>query len=653
MSFNSQAPILTTGAQAAGIVGQSIGGGGGVTGVNVTSGLSVGTPVNANLGSTGGAGGAGAGLTVTSTNWIETTGAVAPGVVAQSIGGGGGFAATSGVNSSAVVTLGSGGGAAGDAGSVTVNSASPIITSGTDSHAIVAQSIGGGGGLFLGVNASGVGVSTTVQAMTGGAGGSGGTVTVNNNAAIVTNGAGAAGIIAQSIGGGGGLVGGGEFSPLLSTSGGFAGTIGGTGSGGEVKVSTTANILTLGADSTAILAQSAGGTGQSDITVTVGSGVTVAGGTGAGHAVALYGGLRNSLSNAGTLLTEPLLSLEPQNPLLGQSAAQNAVLNTGIEEFVIVGSGGDNTVSNTGWMYGNVNLSAFGAVGYFNSFNNQTTGYFAPGNTVILGDPTGGGNRLTNAGVISPGDFYNVLTTNLTGNFTQTSTGTYLTDLDLNPNTSDRINVSGSATLSGAVELSFNNPGWARPGTSSLTILSAAGGLGGSTFASLESAPSAVFTPSLTYPNANTANLTYTINFSPTGLTSNEHSVGNGVNAIQTAGVAAFRPVAAELFFIPTVPLLGKTYNSLSGEGVSGVEQSIFSSRSQFFNSAMINASAAIAGDSGRSRSPPADRRRSGPRAGGSGCPASAVSAMTARRRASAPPRPATAAVATRSASST
>ena len=131
------------------------------------------------------------------------------------------------------------------------------------------------------------------------------------------------------------------------------------------------------------------------------------------------------------------------------------------------------------------------------------------------------------------------------------------------------------------------------------SIVSSAGGLGGTTFTDLSSPPSAVFTPTLTYPNPTDADLSYTINFSPSGLTANQHSVGNAVNAIQTAGVAAFRPVAAELFFIPTVPLLGKTYDSLSGEGVSGIEQSIFSARAQYFNASMINASAAIGAGSG------------------------------------------------------
>ncbi|MDR3527606.1 MAG: hypothetical protein P4L57_10020 [Rhizomicrobium sp.] len=591
----------TTGVLGTALLVQSIGGGGGFGSLAVTSGIPVGGHgFVAALGATKGAGGTGAVADAeVLSGSLLTTGHAAPAIVAQSIGGGGGFAANFGVNNAAIVNLGASGGAGGDAGQVTVNSAAVIATTGTDSHAIVAQSIGGGGGLFLGVDSSGNPIATRVEPMSGGAGGSGAAVVVNNTAVISTTGIGAAGIIAQSIGGGGGLVGGGQFAVSIPVGGAFAGTVGGTGFGATVAVTTTANVLTTGKDATAILVQSQGGSGQSDMRVTVASGVTVAGGTGLGHAVSMYGGLRNILSNSGRLLTQPLLALEPQNPLLGQSAAQNAVLNVGIEEFVITGTFGSDTVNNAGQIYGNVNLQQFGPYTDVNPFNNAINAYFAPGNTVILGDAANSGNRLTNAGTVSPGDFYNVLTTALTGNFTQTSTGTDLTDLDLNPNTADRINLSGAAALSGTVMLSFNNPGWAKPGSYDLTIVAAAGGRGGTTFTTLSSAPSAVFTPTLTYPNANNADLSYTIDFSPSGLSGNQHSLGYAVNGIQTAGVPAFRIIAAELFFIPTVPLLGKTYDSLDGEGVSGIEQSIFYSRHQFFNAAMMNASAAIGAGSG------------------------------------------------------
>ena len=71
------------------------------------------------------------------------------------------------------------------------------------------------------------------------------------------------------------------------------------------------------------------------------------------------------------LLTTPLLGLELQNPLLGQSAAQNSVLNIGIEEFVITGAFGGNRVNNTGTIFGNVDLAEFGSSGHANVINNE------------------------------------------------------------------------------------------------------------------------------------------------------------------------------------------------------------------------------------------------------------------------------------------
>jgi uncharacterized protein with beta-barrel porin domain len=526
---------------------------------------------------------------------ISTTGNLAPGIVAQSIGGGGGFATSQGFGGTTTVSLGATGGASGNGGAVKVKSLAAISTSGTDSHGIVAQSIGGGGGLFLGLDASGNPLATTV-ALNGGSG-SAGKVTVDADGAITTTGLDAVGIVAQSIGGGGGLVGGGVFNTAAGA-GPFVGTAGGSGAGAEVVVNAKADVEALGTDSTGILAQSAGSS-TSDIAVTVARGKIVSGGTGNGHAVSLYNGLRNRLVNMGTLTDEPLLSFEPQNPLLGQSPAVNAILNVGIEEFVITGTSGDDLITNAGFVYGNVNLELGGPFADTNSFTNDAGAYFAPGNTVVIGDASNAGNLLSNSGTISPGDFYNVLTTDVTGNFVQTATGTYLTDLDLNPNTADRINISGTGALSGTVELSFNNTGWAKPGNYDLVIVDASGGLGGTTFTTLASPPSAVFTPKLTYPNADDADLAYNINFSPAGLTANEHSVGNAINGIQTAGVPAFRIVAAELFFIPTVPLLGETYDSLSGEGVSSSEQVIFQSRSQFFDTVMANSSVVVGAGSG------------------------------------------------------
>ena len=100
-----------------------------------------------------------------------TTGDDATGIVAQSVGGGGGVAVlmtvpltdSSGGNAQSQtglipdstlipITIGGKDGAGGDGGEVTINSGSAITTTGKDAYGLLAQSIGGGGGLVIGTN---------------------------------------------------------------------------------------------------------------------------------------------------------------------------------------------------------------------------------------------------------------------------------------------------------------------------------------------------------------------------------------------------------------------------------------------------------------------------------------------------------------------
>jgi outer membrane autotransporter protein len=163
-------------------------------------------------------------------------------------------------------------------------------------------------------------------------------------------------------------------------------------------------------------------------------------------------------------------------------------------------------------------------------------------------------------------------------------------DYDLKPQTADRLNVTGTASVSGAVVVDIVNPGYALPGTNTVTLVHAVGGEAHPSL-ELQSQPTAVATYTLTYPGypgpaATDIDLTTTINFSPAGLTINQHSVGNAVNAIQTARNSPnFVPIAAALFYQPTVAKLGAAYDSLSGEGVAAVEQAAFNANDQFHTS--------------------------------------------------------------------
>ena len=154
---------------------------------------------------------------------IVTHGFQAVGIMAQSVGGGGGnagdtFGGAGGygnnVTVSATVNIGGGGGDGNFAGDVHVTNAMSISTDGDSSSAIVAQSVGGGGGsggTSTGGTANvggGSGVNVAANFAMGGGGGTGSygnTVDVINSGTLITTGAFSSGIIAQSIGGGGGI----------------------------------------------------------------------------------------------------------------------------------------------------------------------------------------------------------------------------------------------------------------------------------------------------------------------------------------------------------------------------------------------------------------------------------------------------------------
>ena len=301
--------VLTTGNLSHGILAQSIGGGGGQGGVAYASGTNK-TNLSATLGGKGGNGNAGGYVEVTNLGSINTYGEASYGLFAQSVGGGGGIGvgALSSDNKNLVLnfTAGGNGGTGANGGRVKVVNSAKIQTRGDEAHAIVAQSIGGGGGAFMmsapDSNAGApsapdaqavssgtmkellkaVGIEKIPAASTasadkkpssksgsftlggsGGASGDGNTVHVVHGGAIATSGAAAFGILAQSIGGGGGI------SNAAGSPGGvkyavsYGGDGGAAGNGGNVFIhfNNNASIQTSGDHATAVFAQSIGGGG--------------------------------------------------------------------------------------------------------------------------------------------------------------------------------------------------------------------------------------------------------------------------------------------------------------------------------------------------------------------------------------------------------
>ena len=286
-TLNNTGKVVTQGDRATGLQAQSVGGGGGAGGWTGSLGLQVGDAgagASVGVGGSGGAGGDGGKVGLTNSGAITTSGVDAMGVFAQSVGGGGGsggFSVGAGIGvtktgGAAAVNIGGSGGAAGSADTVNLTTSGDISTAGDRATAVLAQSVGGGGGTggWTGSVAGSSGKTGGAVAVgvggSGGAGGDGGAVQLTGSSgSISTQGDDASGLVAQSIGGGGGA---GGFSVGLTAASGdtaaaigvmVGGSGGAAGDGAEVTLNTSQTISTQGDRAFGALAQSVGGGGGS------------------------------------------------------------------------------------------------------------------------------------------------------------------------------------------------------------------------------------------------------------------------------------------------------------------------------------------------------------------------------------------------------
>lgn len=263
--------VQTVGDNSSGVVAQSVGGGGGKGGHTVDADASV-ELAAVKLGASGGDGGNAGDVELTVSGEIETKGDLSAGIVAQSIAGGGGQAGvmiSGDVALSLSYTHGGNGGDGGQAGTVTSDNSANVKTSGGLATGILVQSVGGGGGAG-GLTFSGklsVGELSVTHGGDGGDGGSADAVTLTNTGTVATEGSTAVGLLAQSIGGAGGT--GGVLMSTSITVGEVSGAVdvsiggdGGTGaSARDVTLHNSGAVTTKGYQSVGLFAQSVGGNG--------------------------------------------------------------------------------------------------------------------------------------------------------------------------------------------------------------------------------------------------------------------------------------------------------------------------------------------------------------------------------------------------------
>lgn len=476
---NNSGRIATHGPLSPGIFAQSVGGGGGAA--IVSSSASLGN-VDTLLGSTGeedgvsafdSAGNGGNVAVASSGGRIVTDGVLSFGVLAQSVGGGGGYVAiddsTAPATNAASIIFGSASplAAAGGTVSVTQDASGGVSTSGVDAHGIVAQSVGGGGGI-AGLTTR-PNLTTLKPLATQGAGGDGGSINLSIAGTVATSGAGAIGILAQSVGGGGGLTGDQSSAHYTTNLIQAAGLTADDGNGGaiDVSVGTGGTVQTTGANAPAILAMSIGGGGvfkdgtlyqydTPDNHLTYGGPITIDIGQGAkvvasGANTPALVAVSNGANGGGRPITIDLASqallgadLSSGTAILAVSPlASTTITNAGvIQAKTAIDASWRTVVNNTGTVAGDV------LMGSSSIFNNQAGGNLYSG-LQFQGD-------LNNGGVLNPGGPNAFLMTRITGALN--NTGIYRPDLDFSNHRSDFVSVSGASTFAGTVRPVLHNP---------------------------------------------------------------------------------------------------------------------------------------------------------------------------------------------------
>ncbi len=610
--------IKSVGDASYGIFAQSIGGGGGQVGMGGAA--STGTLA---IGGSGAAAGDGGAITVRNNESIETNGALAYGIFAQSIGGGGGVGGSANTDSlsdkrgditSAVkagtskgdikagleemvtISLGIGGkgGASGAGDAVTVTNNGSILTKGDGAYGVFAQSVGGGGG-----QGGKGGIANAGTLSFGGAGGNsgdGGDVSVTNNGDIATEGYGAYGIFAQSVGGGGGdagdtTIGVDEFGvdASLNPNG------GNDGDGGDVTVVSTGNITLKGSGCIGIVAQSVGGGGGVLGDMTGLSHMGSVGGTGVGGKVTVThtGNITMLGSNSVAVVAQSSAADGADNvtvTLDGEivggdgigsgfrfDGGLNNVLNntktlTAASNLAVDGGTGNDQVNNTGSVLGNVTLGTG-----TNGFDNQLPGFFKTGDTIDLN-----GGLLNNSGNLQPGEKSEVYPSDtsvaqevdITGDFVQDNNGLLTIDMSFN-SPSDRLNVSGTADVDGTITPTLLNLINIIPAPFILTG-------GGVVNSGAEVTDTVVIDYGLQVDGRDLL-LTIDPRFEAPAETSNQAAIGHHFNqCLRVGGADELGIILAWLGNLQDAEQIRKVYDSISPEPYLSVMQSAFLSARRF-----------------------------------------------------------------------
>ncbi|MFI0849578.1 autotransporter domain-containing protein, partial [Mesorhizobium sp. IMUNJ 23232] len=458
--------VATTGAAADGIILQSVGGGGGIGGMGSSLFLPTSMQdqtLTLSAGGIFGTDGDGGSILLEENYFaagnvlnVSTQGDYAMGILAQSIGGGGGLITAQPSAGTVTATLG-GNLSTGAGGTVEVYATNVnITTQGVAAHGLVAQSIGGGGGYIRVTDSSGASdtpsLTTTLPASSSNSlalgAGDGGNVNVylGGGGSIGVSGAGAIGILAQSIGGGGGVIVSDNsiFAGSSATSGSDCGQNGvcNAGAGGNVAVEASGDVSATGANGIGIFAQSAGYGTNGAISVSVHATVTGGSGTAATSTQPGASGIQIDGGNSSNEVTvESTGTLTTAMGTSGTAVVQTGSSFTNLWNY---GTTLGSTYLNGGTVTGNAPetgslVASAAASGAFENYGTYHAGAVVDA------------IRLANHGFVNVGMPGEIRTTHVTGDFVQTGSGQLGVTIDSLNHTASHIHVDGTASIDGVV----------------------------------------------------------------------------------------------------------------------------------------------------------------------------------------------------------
>ena len=202
--------------------------------------------------------------------------------------------------------------------------------------------------------------------------------------------------------------------------------------------------------------------------------------------------------------------------------------------------------------------------------------------------------------MFSPGPVGTPGSMTVAGNLAFQSGALYVIQVNPSNASSDIVTIGGSAALAGTVQAAFASGRYA---TRTYTILSAAGGLGGTTFNTLTTSNlPAGFAASLSYTSTDVIlNLTAQLHtISAGGFSINQKNVATALDGFFNSG-GALPPNFVSVFGL-TGASLGNALSSLSGEAATGAQQAGFQMESQFLNLMLdpfVDGRSGVAGASG------------------------------------------------------